>query len=87
MILFVGNLNKLTTEDEILGLFSGFGIVARLRLIVDRITHRSNGYAYIEMPEEKSALTALKNLNSSPFMERLLIVGIASKQSDEMNWR
>jgi RNA recognition motif-containing protein len=80
MILFIGNLNKLTTEKEIQTLFAGFGVIDKLRLMMDKITRRSRGFAYISMPESNEALNAIRILNSSAFSGSWIIVGEASSQ-------
>ena len=60
--LYVGNINYRTDEDSIRELFSQYGTVTSVRIITDRETRRSKGFAFVEMgsPEEASAvLTAL----------------------------
>lgn len=87
MILFIGNLNKLTTEHELKELFGGFGAIKKLRIMVDKITRRSRGYAYIDMVADAEGLKAVSQLNSSVYMERRIIVGVAStKQLTEIDW-
>lgn len=87
MLLFVGNLNKLTTESELQKLFSPFGDIKRLRVMVDKITRRSRGYAYIDMMETTEAEKAVSHLNSSLFMNNFIIVGTAStRQTAEVDW-
>lgn len=87
MILFIGNLNKLTTEHELKELFSGFGAIKKLRIMVDKITRRSRGYAYIDMVADAEGLKAVSQLNSSVYMDRRIIVGVAtSRQLNEIDW-
>ncbi|OSZ78990.1 hypothetical protein CAP35_12290 [Chitinophagaceae bacterium IBVUCB1] len=87
MVLFVGNLSKLTTENELKGLFASFGVIKKLRIMADKITRRSRGYAYIDMEDEKSAITAVQQLNTSSFMDSCLIVGIATEgQLSKIEW-
>ncbi len=87
MILFIGNLNKLTTEQELKQLFASFGVIKKMRIMVDKITRRSRGYAYIDMETESQGLSAVSQLNSSVYMERRIIVGVAStKQLTEIDW-
>jgi RNA recognition motif-containing protein len=87
MLLFVGNLNKLTTEKELQTLFLSFGAINKLKIMVDKITRRSRGYAYVDMTETTEAEKAIAKLNSSMFMNTVIIVGAASgRQVAEVNW-
>ncbi len=86
MILFIGNLNKLTTEKAVYDLFAQFGVINKLKLITDRITRRSSGYAYIDMAEDQAGNAALNKLNNTAFDGSWIIVGAASKkQITEIN--
>jgi RNA recognition motif-containing protein len=78
MILFVGNLNKLTTERELKDLFTTFGAVNKLRILVDKITHRSRGCAYVDMDDDH-AQKAAQRLNCSEYMNNCIVVGMATK--------
>jgi len=87
MILFVGNLNKLTTETDLKTLFSRFGEIVKSKIMVDKITRRSRGYAYVHMSEAQDAESAVNKLNSSSFMQSWIIVGRAStRQLDLIEW-
>lgn len=86
MTLFIGNISRLSTETDIRKLFSGYGEILNLKLMIDRITRRSRGYAYVNMPEPE-ALQAMRALNSRAFMGNTLIVGVASKkQNNDIDW-
>lgn len=80
MILFIGNLNKLTTEQAVRDLFAKFGAINRLKLMTDRITRRSSGYAYIDMTEDGAGKAALLQLNNTAFDGSNITVEAASKK-------
>lgn len=61
--LFVGNLSSDTSGDELKTLFSAVGEVDSCRLIIDRDSGRSKGFAFIEMNSEANANTAKETLN------------------------
>lgn len=71
--LFVGNLPYTTIEEELQHLFEQFGPVLSLKLIRDKKSGASKGFAFIEM-EEAVALEAMDELNDTEFQGRALHV-------------
>ncbi|MGF1748987.1 RNA recognition motif domain-containing protein [Vibrio cionasavignyae] len=67
MKLLVRNLARTTTEHEIRVLFSTHGSVAECTLVLDQETGQSKGFAFVEMPNEDEAKTAITALNLSDF--------------------
>lgn len=63
MKLLVRNLARTTTEHEVRVLFSAHGTVTQCDLVLDQETGQSKGFAFLEMPDETEAKTALNNLN------------------------
>ena len=59
--IFVGNLNSGTTPQTIRSLFEPFGTIRRLKLMTDRDTGMSRGFAFVEMKdaEAEPAIAAL----------------------------
>lgn len=72
--LFVRNLPYAATEDELAELFSKFGNIAELHLVLDKETKRSKGFAYILYSDPEAAAKALEELDYSIFQGRLLHV-------------
>ncbi|KNA03603.1 hypothetical protein SOVF_207540, partial [Spinacia oleracea] len=72
--LFVRNLPYAATEDELAELFSKFGNVAEVHLVIDKETKRSKGFAYVLYRGPEDALRALEELDHSIFQGRLLHV-------------
>ncbi|WP_067219805.1 RNA recognition motif domain-containing protein [Marinomonas gallaica] len=63
MKLLVRNLARTTTEEQIRTLFTAHGTVEECTLVLDQETGLSKGFAFVEMPDQKEADTALKNLH------------------------
>ena len=61
--LYVGNLSYNTTEDSLRNYFSGFGNVASVKIIFDRITGNSKGFGFIEMTSDDEANAAIASTN------------------------
>jgi RNA recognition motif-containing protein len=75
--LYVGNLSFNTTEDGLRNLFSGFGNVASVKIILDRETGNSKGFGFIEMGSEDEANAAIAGTNGREFDGRQLRVNEA----------
>ncbi len=79
--LYVGNLPFTTTEEDIKELFVPHGEVSSVKLITDRDTGRSRGYAFIEL-DDAAADKAIEALNGSDFGGRNLKVNAARERND-----
>ena len=77
MNIYVGNLAYSMSDDDLKGVFEGFGGVDSARIIMDRETGRSKGFGFVEMPDSDEAAEALKALNGSEVMGRTLTVNEA----------
>ncbi len=79
--IYVGNINFRTTEDDLRNLFEEFGPVDSVRIITDRNSGRSKGFAFVEMGEDEGR-NALEKLNDSEFQGRNIKVNEARKKED-----
>ncbi len=61
--LFVGNLAFSATEESINNLFSQHGTVDSCRLVTERDTGKSKGFAFVEMSSHEEAANAISGLN------------------------
>jgi RNA recognition motif-containing protein len=74
MNIFVAKLNFSTTSEEVLELFEQFGTVDSAKVIFDKETGRSRGFAFVEMPDEEEAERAIKELNETTLDGRTIVV-------------
>lgn len=65
MKLLVRNLNRDTTEAELLALFEGYGAVQSCTLVMDAKSGGSKGFGFVEMPKPGEAKAAVKRLNGT----------------------
>jgi cold-inducible RNA-binding protein len=72
--LFIGNVSFQTTESELRSAFEAFGEIKYIRLIVDRATGKSRGFAFIDMGNEEDAKKAIAALHQAELGGRKLIV-------------
>ena len=80
MNIYVGNLNYSVTDEELKGLFQEYGTVESARVIFDRMTHRSKGFGFVDMPDDAEANAAISALNGTEFMERSMRVNQARER-------
>ncbi len=78
--LYVGNLPYTVTEASLTELFSQSGTVDSARLITDRDTGRSKGFAFVEMSSDDEAQAAIEALNGKELDGRRLTVSEARPQ-------
>lgn len=75
--IFVGNLEFGATEDSVRSLFETYGSVDSVRIMTDRDTGRSRGFAFVEMGDSAEADRAITNLNGRELGGRALNVNEA----------
>ena len=75
--LYVGNLAKSTTADELKTLFAQAGTVTAVDVIKDRDSGQSKGFAFITMTEQADADKAISMFNAYSLSEHELKVNIA----------
>ena len=64
MNILVRNLERSVTEAELLELFKPFGKVESAVVVMDAETGKSKGFGFVEMPNGREAIKAIKGLNT-----------------------
>lgn len=82
MNIFVGNLNFQTTEEQLHDLFLPFGEVSSVKIVTDKFSGRSRGFAFVDMPDQTEGENAINNLNNYVLSSRLLVVNEAKPQEN-----
>ena len=80
--LFVGNLSFKTTENDLHEAFAAHGQVVEANLMMDRMTGRSRGFAFVTMSTPEEAQKAIAAMNGATLGERALTVNIARPKED-----
>lgn len=75
--LFVGGINFNSTEDTIKEVFARYGEIISFRLIRDRVTGKSKGFAFITFRENEDADRAMLELNGTDVDGRMIGVKLA----------
>ena len=70
MNMYIGNLSYNVRESDLRDVMEEFGTVDSVKLIIDRDTRRSKGFAFVEMPEDSEAQNAIRDLNGATYAGR-----------------
>ena len=82
MNIYVGNLSREVTEEELRQAFEAFGQVTSAKIITDKFSGESRGFGFVEMPAKAEAQSAISGLNGKDLKGRTLNVNEARPRSD-----
>jgi RNA recognition motif-containing protein len=74
MDIYVGNLPYTATEEDVTDLFAAYGPVERVKIITDRETGRSKGFAFVTLGDQSQLNASIEALNGHDFQGRALRV-------------
>ncbi|MCX6121420.1 MAG: RNA-binding protein [Ignavibacteriales bacterium] len=82
MKMYVGNLSRDISEDELKKEFAAFGAVDSVALIKDKFTGTAKGFGFVEMPVQAEAEAAIAGLNDKELKGRKIVVNEARPMTD-----
>lgn len=65
MTLYVGNVDFRLTNEDLNDMFTSFGTVNSAKIIIDRETGRSKGFAFVEMGSDAEGRKAIQEMNGA----------------------
>jgi len=77
MNIYVGNLSREVTEDDLRQAFEAFGQVESANIVKDRFSGESRGFGFVQMPSKNEAQSAIDGLNGKDLMGRTVNVNEA----------
>ncbi|MBK8954931.1 MAG: RNA-binding protein [Saprospiraceae bacterium] len=77
MNLYVGNLDYTVKEPQLEAMFAEYGEVSSVKIITDKMTGRSKGFGFVEMPNDDEAQEAIANLDQKTIKDRAISVSEA----------
>jgi RNA recognition motif-containing protein len=80
--LFVGNLSYQTMENDLQDYFSQAGIVKSVNLMLDKVTGKSRGFAFVEFATYEDANKAVEQFHNKEFQGRTLTVNVARPREE-----
>ena len=81
MNIYVGNLSYKVRENDLKEVMEEYGQVDSCKLITDRDTRRSKGFAFVEMADDDAAKKAIAELNGAVLDGRTMVVKEATPRS------
>jgi RNA recognition motif-containing protein len=83
MNIYVGNISRESSENEVRQAFEEYGEVTSVKLIKDKFTGMAKGFGFVEMPNKEEAENAIKNLDGQRMNGRALNVAAAKPKSED----
>lgn len=83
MNIFVGNLSKDVTEQDLQTLFAECGSVRSVKIIKDIFSGESKGFGFVEMPGNVEAQKAIAELNTRDLKGKKITVNEARPREDD----
>ena len=81
MNIYVGNLSYKVRENDLKEVMEEYGQVDSCKLITDRDTRKSKGFAFVEMADDEEAKKAIAELNGAELDGRTMVVKEATPRS------
>lgn len=83
--IYVGNLAYSVESNQLTEVFAQFGTVDSAKVITDRDSGRSKGFAFIEMSQDSEAQAAIEKLNGTDLSGRAMNISEAKPQEPRSN--
>jgi len=80
--LYVGNLAYSVRDESLQAAFAQFGTVTSAKVMMDRETGRSKGFAFVEMETQEEAEKAISQFHGTQFQDRALTVNMARPREE-----
>lgn len=82
MNIFVASLNFKTRREDLQAAFEAYGQVTSAKIVKDRVTGRSKGFGFVEMPDDDEATRAIAGLNDTELDGRKIVVKQANPRPE-----
>lgn len=82
MKIFVGNLSRDVSDEELLRAFESFGGVESATVVKDKFTGESRGFGFVEMPSASEAQSAINGMNGKELKGRAVNVNEARPREE-----
>jgi len=83
MNIYVGNLSRDVSEEDLRQAFEAFGQIATVAVIKDKFSGESRGFGFVEMPSKDEAQSAIDGLNGKELKGQSLNINEARPRSED----
>jgi len=83
MNIYVGNLSREATDEDLRQAFAAFGEVATVNIIKDKFSGEARGFAFVDMPSKEQSQAAITGMNGKELKGRVLSVNEARPRTDD----
>jgi RNA recognition motif-containing protein len=87
MNIYVSNLSFAVQDEDLREFFAEYGEVTSAKVITDKFTNRSRGFAFVEMPDEAAGQKAIQELDGATVDGRTIKVNVARPKEKNSNSR
>jgi RNA recognition motif-containing protein len=77
MRIYVGNLAKDTTENDLRPAFEEFGQIESITIIKDKYSGQSKGFGFVDIPSKEEGMAAIEGMNNKELNGKTLQVNEA----------
>src|SRR5271169_579799 len=85
MNIYVSNLSFNVQDEDLQEYFAEYGEVSSAKVIMDKFTNRSRGFAFVEMPNDEAAKKAIQELDGASVDGRTIGVSVAKPREERSN--
>jgi RNA recognition motif-containing protein len=82
MNIYVGNLSREVTDEELRKEFEAFGKVESVNIIKDKYSGQSRGFGFVEMPAKAEGQAAISGLKGKVLQGRTIDVSEARPRTE-----
>ena len=86
MNIYISGLSYDVSSDGLNDLFAGYGEISSSKVITDRVTGRSRGFGFVEMPDDAAGQKAIDELNGVEHEGKVISVSVARPQAERSSF-
>ncbi len=87
MNIYVSNLSFAVKDEDLREFFTEYGEVSSAKVIMDKFSNRSRGFAFVEMPDDTAAQKAIQELDGAMVDGRSIKVNVAKPKEKNNSGR
>jgi RNA recognition motif-containing protein len=86
MNIYIANLSYGVNDADLKELFQEYGEISSANVITDRLTGKSRGFGFVEMPNDSEGLKAIKELNGVEHDGKVITVNVAKPKTEKRDF-